>query len=389
MPKPAPSTTEVPEERAPSYRETQLSQINDARREFLLEEGFDAKDLPPPESAADPEITPAADNAEPAAAAADAAAGEASPAADPAPAPERLIDVVVDGKPLQVTEKQLLEGFQIASTARSRLETATDILKSAKKIAAKTDGGEGAGAAADGSPAAAKPAPKELPPEPDYEALTKSIQFDDPADSAKKLKEFVEQTNLRAEAVAASKQTDAPPPLNVDAVARRVTDKLEWDNSLVNLATHHSDILVVPELAGMVAGIAKQQFEADLAKIREEGTGTRRPFQEYFDNGIARVREITGRAKPADANGQQDSPAAPNGTPKNGNGQQQHTQVDLDPSRVALKRALPSQPTPRRAASPGAAPAAQVEFTESADLARRQSAISEITASRRPTLRQR
>lgn len=385
MPKPA-TSTEDQEDKPLSVRESSLAQIDAARREFLVDEGFKAEDFAPADDAA---ASGAPALAEPAAAAptVDAGAapteGQAEGAAETPPA-EKLIDVTVDGKAYQVTEKQLKEGFQVAETARSRLAVATNILERARAQSGAGQGAHvapaaGAGAAGDGQPAAADG----LPPEPDYTALTKSLQFDDPEVSAKTLKTFVEQTNARAEAVA---RQHAQPPIDPRLIAQQVLDKVEWDATAHNLARDHADILAVPELASMAGQIAKQAWDADMKQIREQGGGNRRSFQEYFDGGIARVREIANRPKAATTDGGQDS-AGTNGTPTNGNGHREASPtptVTLDPARTILKRSLPAQPTPRRAASPGAAQPQQVEFTESADLARRQSAIQEMTASRRP-----
>jgi|SRR5882724_714991 len=378
-------TDETPEERTPSRREEQFAAIDQARRDFLKDEGIEV--APPEADASTAVIEP--EPAAPAAAdspAADPAAAAAEPTLAAAPDQPQLYDVMVDGKPAQVTLEELTRNYQIEAAARSRLGIATGILRRAKTIAADESGGEGAGTAADGSPAPVKPAAtKEPPPEPDYEALTKSIQFDDPKESAAKLKEFIDQSNARAAALAGQNSQPAP---DSGAIAQQVMNQIELDNTFKTLAKEHTDILVVPEFSGIVSQVAGQRLLADLKRIQEEGTGSRRPLLAYFEEAVDHVRKITGKTKAATPNEGQDSGSTETRTP-NGNGkpQQAAPTVDLDPSRVTLKRALPSQPTPRRAASPGAAQPQQVEFTENADLARRQSAIQDMVTARRPRAR--
>ena len=355
-------------------RNAVLDDIVAHRHEQLRDEGMEIGDPAPedpPQEAEEAAAAPAEPDPAPAegeeaspteGAAEQAAEGEGESDGGTAVAAEDdkdLIEVVVDGETRKVTHEELVRGYAIESSARSRLEQANRALRDIQEYEAnlKRQTPEEAGA---DTQTGADPAPgQESPAGPDWGHVVDRIQYGDKDEATEALQEAVARY--------AGAQS-APTEVDASKIEQNVLNSIAWNEALKKFGEDHKDILSDPQLARMAGDTARELY--DMAVQDSVNSGA--PMPSYADildaAGEATKRFVIKTAERFGVGGtDSNEPApAPNGSPA----------IDID--RSAEKRsATPPKP---RAVNPVAPPAQQP--TEPTELERHQAGIQEILANR-------
>ena len=163
------------------------------------------------------------------------------------------------------------------------------------------------------------------------EELTRSIAIDDPAESAKKLKAFLNSQRSKSGQAVDQNALAA-------GVSRVVERKLEWDRAILDLGENYADVLSNPKLAALAGAEANKVLQIEM---QNEASGRgRRPFYQILSEGAESIRQW------ARSSGMRLDGATGDDPPDPGN--QPRLDAADDPARLERKQTATSrQPTTR------------------------------------------
>lgn len=193
-----------------------------------------------------------------------------------------LVEIKVDGVIQRIPQSKLVESFQIDQAARQRMNEANAARSEANEILARAREAEAALQRSRSEPEPQqdrRPITERL----DYEGFVRSVQFDDPAEGAKKVKEFVE--TLRQPDPG---QQQFDPNAFGERMMAQISNKLEWDNAHAAMQQNYKDIVFDPILAPIAGQRASAYLQQEL--LREQRGERRRPFYEVLSNAADDVR---------------------------------------------------------------------------------------------------
>lgn len=379
------------EEQVVDKRSEALASIEAARHAMLVEEGFNAKDLPTGEdTVADAGADTPEGGEDTAAGGEDTAAGGEGGAADggddtlPAAAAaddEQKFEVVVDGEKRLVTLEEMRRNYQTGAAAHKRLETATQILTRANEIRAQretqdqpaaTD--DGAQASGDDQAAAEQKRLQELT------EVVKAIQLDDPDKGAQALDQFIKRQQANRSPATASAAPDA------DRITSEVLDRVSFRTALEDFGIQNQDILADQDTAAFAGMKYRSKMQAEIQKAAAERRPMR-PYAEIFAETAADVRKMLGKPAAPSASKQDSGDGNGGNPPPNA---QTPVKIAVDTGkRITMKRMGGQPPAPARAAVSAPRPTETPDAPTEEQLRQRNSnVIEEMAASRRPRTQQ-
>lgn len=169
--------------------------------------------------------------------------------ADPDPAPV-VKKVKIDGEERTVTEDELIRSYQKNQAADRRLEEAAQLLRAANERAAQLE----AQIAQNTQPAAQPAPPADLKDE--VKSTLSVIYGGDEEAAAEAL------TNLLTKTRGGDQPTPQPVPLNVNALADAVSEKLEFDTAYAKVKSDYPDLINDPNLEMLTAMRLQQAVDA-------------------------------------------------------------------------------------------------------------------------------
>lgn len=289
----------------PDFRATLFESIANHRSEQILEgedPGADEDEIEPQGSAGEDDDegegdggdAPAAANAADGSDGDEDSGGDGSPAGDsgvegdepPAAVTlkdDQLVEVNIDGEIQLLPWSKVKAGVAIEGAARKRLQEANEYRD---RVHQEYESRRPQQQQRPEPAAEAAPEPKrQVTEEIDWEGLTRSMQYDDPADSAKQLKAVVEQLRQPTE--------DAGQPFDPDAIRNsvlsQVRNTIEWEGAMKDLGGEFNDILSDPYLASLAG--ARANFYLNQELERERRGQPRRPFYDALAQGTDEIRQ--------------------------------------------------------------------------------------------------